>query len=163
MGSRNFHFHYTANVAASWSISECHLQSLKLLLPGKVLFGGKKCSYHFQNTEGFVVSKRDSQNKDSLKALAFMQGTKAGSWLSREASASLLHTPRMPETFTTGFRRVFSKVKCSRPEPTSKQGCYYQLFPSVPLHKSAQASLRHMASTTLFPVARGFLIWQMQT
>lgn len=67
---------------------------------------GKKCSYHFQNTEGFVVSKRDSQNKDSLKALAFMQGTKAGSWLSREASVSLLHTPWMPvlhNRFQEGF------------------------------------------------------------
>lgn len=164
VGSRSFHFYYTANVAALWSISECHLQNLKLLISRQSFVWGKKYSYHFQNTEGFVVSKRDSQNKNSLKALAFMQGTKAGSWLSWEASVSLLHTPRLPvlhNRFQKGFlksqvwqTRAHKQVRvllsvlslCSSPQISPGQsktyGFYHSLSSSTGLPYLANANLK---------------------
>lgn len=125
---------------------------------------GEKCSYHFQNTEGFVVSKRDSQNKNSLKALAFVQGTKAGSWLSWEASVSLLHTPWLPvlhNRFQKGFlksqvwqTRAHKQVRvllsvlslCSSPQISPGQsktyGFYHSLSSSTGLPYLANANLK---------------------
>lgn len=63
---RSFQFHYIPKADASPSIVEApSVQSLKLLFLGKVLFEEKKKLFTISKIlKCFVVSKRDSQNKN---------------------------------------------------------------------------------------------------